>query len=373
MPRRDQRSFAIESLLYGQRVPYEQLRSICETLLLGDTLELRIKLLLTQARIVDALTEGRHPRKHVSFRRVSPQQVSGELSVTFGRTQRRTVEGEFTIIKHPRHPALWLLVTDARGEFLEQLLMKGMRTLHPQPSNPIFRTEQLEEVLKKFASNREVEDIQVRLMGTKSRLPSEDTQPTMETDRRWTRRPIEEVFEQAHEQDAWITDIAVDYRLSNRGSARGYLSVGRWGEYRIRHYASVAFDLIEATCQMAAERYQFLLNRARTRATQYRSRPFVIDFSFPMLNNVDDIKRLHGAVTTLPNTASVVIHGNPFYHVAVTDYADGSMFEVVSFSPTYLAVIPQGRATVRSLTALCSAVFANFQEGALKEVDDALR
>jgi hypothetical protein len=194
----------------------------------------------------------------------------------------------------------------------------------------------------------------------------------METDRRWTRRPIAEVFEQAREQNAWITDIAVDYRLAGRGSARGYLSVGRWGEHRIRHYATDAFDVIEATCKMAAERYDFLRNRARTRETKYLSRPFVIDFKFPTLNNGEDIRRLHGALATLPNTSGVVIHGNPFYHVALTDYADGSMFEVVSFSPTYLAVIPQGRATVRALTALCSAVFANFQEGALREVDGPL-
>lgn len=369
MPRRDQRSFAIDSMLYGQRVPYDRLPSVCETLLLGDTSELRIKLLLAESSLVDALTKGRYPRQYVSSRRIGPQQVSGEMHLTFGRTRRRTVEGKFTILKHPSYSVLWVLVTDARGEFLEQLLMKGMRTAHL--SNPILRTEQLESLFQRFASVPRVEDIRVRQVGTKSRIPSDELRPSLETDRRWTKKPIDEIFELAHEQNAWITDIAVDYRLPRRGMGRGYLSVGRWGEFRLRHYARDAFDLIESTCEMAYERYHFLHNRARTRETQYRSRPFVIDFTFPALNSVDDIKRLHGAVTTLPNTASVVLHGNPFYHVAVTDYADGSMFEVVSFSPTYLAVIPQGRATVRSLTALCSAVFSNFREGALKEVDEA--
>jgi hypothetical protein len=369
MPRRDQRSFAIQSLLYGQRVPYERLPSVCETLLLGDTSELRVKLLLTEAAMVDALTQSRSAGRFASFKRVSPEQVSGEMHLTFARN--RTVEGNFTIIKHPRYSVVWVLVTDARGQFLRQLLMKGMRNVHPQPASPILRTEQLESLLQRFASIPRLEDIRVRQVGTKTRIPSEDPRPSVETDRRWTTRAITDIFEGAREQNAWITDLAVDYTLPGRGVGRGYLRVGRFGEYRVGHYATDAFNLIESTCEMAYERYNFLHNRARTRETQYRSRPFVIDFTFPALSSVEDIKRLHGAVTTLPNTASVVLHGNPFYHVAVTDYADGSMFEVVSFSPTYLAVLPQGRATVRSLTALCRAVFSNFQEGALREVDEA--
>ena len=370
MPRRDQRSFAIEALLYGQRVPYDGLPSVCETLLLGDTEELRIKLLLTEAPMVDALSQRGSAGRHFSFKKVSPEQVSGEMRLTIGRGAR-TVEGGFTIIKHPRHPVVWVLVTDARGEFLRQLLMKGMRSVHPRLTAPILRTQQLEALLNRFASIPRGEDIHVRQVGTKARIPSEDVRPSVETDRRWTRRTIADIFERAHEENAWITDIAVDYVLPSRGMSRGYLRVGRYGEYRLGRYAADAFDLIESTCAMAAERFHFLRNRDRTRATHYRSRPFVIDFTFPALSSTEDTKRLHGAVTSLPNTASVVLHGNPFYHVAVTDYADGSMFELVSFSPTYVAVIPQGRATVRSLTALCSAVFANFQEGALREVDEA--
>ena len=117
MPRRDQRSFAIEALLYGQRVPYDGLPSVCETLLLGDTKELRIKLLLTEAPMVYALSQRGSAERHFSFKRVSPEQASGEMRLAIGRNRARTVEGRFTIIKHPRYPVVWVLVTDARGEF----------------------------------------------------------------------------------------------------------------------------------------------------------------------------------------------------------------------------------------------------------------
>jgi len=370
MPRRDQQSFAIQSLLYGQRVPYDRLPTVCETLLLGDTAELRVKLLLSEAKITEQLPEKLSGGR-ISFRRIGPHQVSGEMRLAFGRDSFRKVEGSFTLLQHPRFSVVWVLLTDARGPFLRHLLKKGLWTVHPRPAAPILRTEQLESLLTRFSSNTRVSDIRVSQVGSRARIPGRDTKVSlMETDRRWTSRTINDIFEKAREDNAWITDIALDYALAPR-SGRGYLRVGRYGEYRVSRYAIDAFDLIDASCEMAAERYHFLHNRDRTRATHYRSRPFVIDFSFPVLSSVEDIKRLHGAVTTLPNTASVVLHGNPFYHVAVTDYADGSMFEVVSFSPTYVAVIPQGRATVRALTALCSAVFANFQEGALREVDEA--
>lgn len=67
-----------------------------------------------------------------------------------------------------------------------------------------------------------------------------------------------------------------------------------------------------------------------------------------------------------------MLHSNPYFHAVMLDYRDGSTYEVLVLSDSGLTVIPQGRATVRSLQRLCSHVFAGFREGDLREASDAV-
>jgi hypothetical protein len=119
---------------------------------------------------------------------------------------------------------------------------------------------------------------------------------------------------------------------------------------------------------MAFEWYSFLKDRQRDAQTKYHSRPFVVAYESDIVETPEQTARLSKALSGIPNVSCTVLHGNPYLHAALTDFEDGSTYEVLVLHPREVTVIPQGRSTVAALQRLCGQLFAEFREGVLQEV-----
>ncbi len=97
----------------------------------------------------------------------------------------------------------------------------------------------------------------------------------------------------------------------------------------------------------ARERLALLRNRARSGTTPVR--PLRVSLREPLLRTPEDTGIVIDILREEPHLAVAVIHRNPYLHLAVSDYDDGSNFDVFVTDPSEVVVHPGFTASVGSL------------------------
>ena len=365
---KNQTTLAIDALLYAGQIPHARVGSIIEQVIASGAPDVRVKLLLSEADLLAAIGRARLPSR-IRFESIAHGQhyVAGMLSNTIGREKNRRIEGNFALLRNPDYSFVWLLITTAGGEFLKSAVRPFFRFVHPRPAVPVFRTQQIEAMLTGIEQPNFTRGIRIRQIAGRASIDSEGARKRLEADRRWTDRTIADAFEQARTANQWITDVSIDFITNNWN--HGSVKIGRYGTIAFRGRGQEVFSmLLRESSGVAQERFEFLRDRARSPERDFRSRPFEIDFQFDAIVNKGSIADLKSAIVRIPRTTCTVLHGNPYWHAVMSDYSDGSVYEIVVLEPSRLTVIPQGRASVRALQRLGSYVFAHFHEGEFREL-----
>lgn len=371
MPRKSQISFEIEALLYSRPIPWDRLAGVLDSAMRAGAKELRVKLLLSETPLPRMLASIAGPdsgRLRQFYHHTDAW--AGHLQGRFGRERPITVQGSFFVQKHPKYPRVWVLVTDAQTDFLKRPLRNLLRSLSDRPTAPILRTPEIATLLKYLEARQSLQPVRVTQLGYRSRITSAGATKAVERDRKWTDLGIAEAFADAIEAGQWVTDASVEYKAD--GYRTAHAKIGRYGVFTFAVRCGSALEsFIDPATRLANDWYDFLRNRERAKPTNFRSRPFSITFDTPALGSIEHVSLLRAALQKLPSVSCSVLHGNPYFHVAMLDYQDGSTYEVLVLDPASITVIPQGRTTVRALQRLCAQIFADFREGRLLEIEHA--
>jgi hypothetical protein len=361
-----QLSFMLDASLYKQSLAFQDLGKILDNLLNSGVEEFRVKLLLNEANIIEKITDDyKSHRVKVKHLNRSQSYLSKQLTGEYGRKNKIVLDGKVLIINHPVYRKVWLAISDASSDFFKKPFRDFHITIHPRSAPLILTTAQMEDLLISFQREYSNFSIRVKQIGQRARIRSIGAVKNIETDRRWTDLNIDEAFSEAREAGQWLTDVLIEYDISSKYSA---VKIGRFGEFVFKGASKIAFDhFINYSAKFGEERYKFLKNRNRSKETNYTSKPFYINFNFPVFNSKDQFKKFSKTLQKIPSTTFTTLHSNPYFHASLVDYIDGSNYEVVIMNANYLTIIPQGRATVRSLQKLCSCVFSNFREGEIVE------
>lgn len=355
-------------LLYGRSLTIRELSDAAEAALGAGANDIRVRMFLSEVHPGEALDYGRL-RSFVKYQVLSADKshLSASVSGVYGRLHVREIGGRFNALRHPSYPKVWLVVSHENIEFFKKPLADLMRGATPRLVRPILRTPQLHAIFSVIASIRAVSDVRMRQLGLRGRIASRGADRRIERDRRWTDLGVDEAFHEAVEGGQWVNDATAEYRLNNQFSGR--ITVGRSGSFRFeRRFAAIAQRALDLTAGYTTSWFEFLKDRDRREESQYRSRPFRLEFNYPVLTVADGVKRLADVLSNMSHTTFTVLHGNPFFHAVIVDYSDGSTSEVLVLDQTGLIVIPQGRATVNSLRRICAQIFSAFREGEFQEV-----
>ncbi len=182
----------------------------------------------------------------------------------------------------------------------------------------------------------------------------------------WGSCEIEEVFDRARDLNWWFKSIS--YILETPGSlmrpVRG--SVTRDGFFFITGMFNTVYEgLVSPYCRKLQSRFEFLQNRARLKEEGFQTKPIRLDFyedffEMPACNN-DVIEMFH----SYRNASVSVLHGNPYIHLSVVDFQDGSSYDILIVDKQSITIVPQLRATPRALHRVCEYIWDNFNEGTL--------
>ena len=67
-----------------------------------------------------------------------------------------------------------------------------------------------------------------------------------------------------------------------------------------------------------------------------------------------------------------VLHGNPYIHLSVIDYFDGSTFDLWVLNSRQLFIVPQMRGSVFSIKRLINHIFDSYTEGDIKDYQGSI-
>ncbi len=361
-----QQASLFDTVLFETKNSFEDLPRVLQELT-DNVGQLRVQVFLGDAVSPSAFIKAASGATH-QFRQLlrTESAVAGEITGVVGRKRRVEVNGKFLAIRHPEHHIIWIVISHTDSVFEDGPLRHYLYSVRPRLTTPILRSSQIEELFRDIASSPAITGLRLRQVGSRTLIKSKGAKKSVESDRRWTDISASEAFDEARELGHWVTDATGNFRWRNTGN--GSLKITRFGKLTFRNVVQPLFlTVVNAVSQMGLDRYRFLENRERSRKTKFRSRPFNIDFQYPVLRSTDQMKLLRRVLEDIPAVTCSVIHGNPYFHAAMVDYRDGSSYEILVIADSRVTIIPQGRSTVGALQRLCARVFSNFREGNLTE------
>lgn len=216
--------------------------------------------------------------------------------------------------------------------------------------------------------SQEIPNSQIRLTKiiSKGRILAAGARKGSETDIEWTDIPLDDAFRKAEEENHWFKILHFELLVSEPegvhipilGKISKYSSIGCE-----RGIDIVASTLLSEIVKIAQNKYSLLYNRSRENLPQYQTRPLTIEYGTNVFKDQNNKDFFVKTIKQLTDSSCAVYHGNPYIHMSVADYADGSSYDIWVVNPKRITIVPQIRATEGSLSRLINHIFERFKEG----------
>src|SRR3989338_3965394 len=189
---------------------------------------------------------------------------------------------------------------------------------------------------------------------------------TKESDLRWTDEDYATSFKRAAENDQWIDKITFSVRKDNSELFFGFLA--RDGLFKCNKNLKLFFDtILNSVTRIGNEKVRLFKNRSRLE-NQGVIKPLTIEFKGNIFKDIEQNHRLVKVLSEFPKSSYTVYHGNPYLHVSLVDYCDGSSYDLWVLSEERLIIVPQLKASFSSISRFCEHIFRKFREGNINEL-----
>jgi len=358
--------------LYKKNLVFCEIPEILDTILKDTSKDIRIYLIVYENDLwekFESLNENKFLALNLSILSNNESNHAYDINYTFGRKYKTNVQGRLLLSKHPTISNYWILISDGGRLFCEKAIGQILKSIRPRISKAIITTHQFEKILSSFQSSQQAFNIRIRQFGQRGKIKSKGATKDIETDRKWTDLKPGEVFQESRDIGHWITDLSIEYNSKSTGKT-GQFKIDREATLILRGEALTTFNFfVQIIGDTIHEQYNYLNNRGKIPSNNYIPRPFCIKYDQDIINTKEQITKLISVIKSIPNTRLTSLHGNPYYHSVFIDYSDGSVSEILIFDQNTINILPQGKASVRSLQRLCSNIFYNFREGELKDIN----
>jgi hypothetical protein len=268
----------------------------------------------------------------------------------------------FVVLKHPS--GLYLVVSDcSTNQFAK--IMDFLRRYYPSIARVYLTNKEVYDILEKFEKSELT--ITVDRLIAYSRIETTERKKVAVT---YTSEPFKKVFREAAENSQWIDKIKFtaykESTLDNGNRIKieefiGYISRGNF--FKIKKNFKLFFDVaVNLAIQYCVSKNDYLQTRA-IKAKDPMPEPMIIKYDRPIFETPDDNKRLINLLAELKGCSVSTYHSNPYLHISLLDFFDGSSYDVWVVSSDNIIFIPQLTASVPSMTRILNHVFERFEEG----------
>lgn len=133
-------------------------------------------------------------------------------------------------------------------------------------------------------------------------------------------------------------------------------------------YASFKRLVLDRLAASAHQRRQLLYKRVR--APRQPVDPVAVLFDVPLFGDTDSLRSVVDALSAVRGVGVAMLHRNPYLHLIVTSYEDGSSFDVMVTKPDEIAIYPSFRASMTAFSSLLQQVVDSLGAAEVRLVAD---
>lgn len=273
--------------------------------------------------------------------------------------------GHFFIYDHPEYQNVHVLVTLEPSPFFE-LLRRLVESSFPKTLTTFVTHRRFQHLLDAFSGPY------TQLIINRASFRVRFEEKTAANRRQivpmvsWPEMDISRAFEWVYEQNGWFQSLKFTAFRERTPLAEIFFS--RQGQTRTSGlFKEVFTSFVVPVCKIIDENVRFFAQRSRRDRKDLSVRPLVIDFETDQVAETEDRRRLIQAMGRMKAASVSVLHGNPYVHLSVLDYYDGSVFDVWVLSPNAITIVPQMKGSVAAIKRIINHIFDSYAEGRIRE------
>jgi hypothetical protein len=289
-----------------------------------------------------------------------------QVSLTISENgEKRALSGFTYFLKYSQYPNVYVAITLENTLFYSKGLLPYFKRKYPLASLTFISHKKLRHLLTKFHENNEFESFTIVRTTTYSRI-GQRVVPSVN----WPSFTLDKAFEWVAGENGWFQNLT--FKIKKRHGFQAEISISRNGILKITGYTVPAFDdLILPIIRVIYRNVELFGNRARLDNPERNIRPLCIDFDENIFVNTIENEKFINSLQLMKTSSVSVLHANPYVHVSVFDYFDGSSFDIWVLSENKIIIVPQLKSSFQSIKRLINHIFDKYAEGDISEYEVA--
>lgn len=278
--------------------------------------------------------------------------------------KQRSGHGYFFVANHPEYDDVFTLFSIESSEFYHRALWPFVQGLYPSLLMTFIPHKRLRRLLDDFKTEHKFTTLKITRANQRIRLEAHKQVPLVS----WPDLELSEAFDWVQSNDGWFQSLTFEAKRGDETCAT--VGLTRQGVIKTNRLLRLAHgSFIMPVCKMLHEDMTFFGRRGRRDNPQLEVRPIAIDLETDQFVHVEENARFIGAVRRLKSASVSVVHGNPYVHMSLIDYFDGSTFDLWVLSVSQIVIVPQMKSTIPALKRLVNHIFDDYAEGRITEYD----
>lgn len=273
----------------------------------------------------------------------------------------RRVKGSFAFFQHEQSH-VWTALTAEGSDLFTKGVKWVIRNTPPQIYEFYATSRDLEGVLDRF---NESLDSNPSIEVTQAVAYSHKDQAEIS----YKKRPYRIVFARAREGRNYIDSLTFEASTEEETLLRA--SMNRDGSTALNKGDVDLFfnKLLEQFVSYGDRKADVFTGKERDRETG-DVQEIEIQFDNPVFQSTEDNELLVDALTDLTKASVTVYHANPYAHVSVLDFNDGSSCDVFVTDPKTVSIVPSYRGSTNSLMRISDKLYRELDESTLAYIEE---
>lgn len=353
--------------LYSSRYNSAELVSNIDGICSSGEVAVRVIPFSSDKNPVELFTKRRIGKRKISLSWQNSDVSQFTLTCAYKQNNiEETIQGVFFLVTLQDTPGSYVAITLEDSNFFKRGLLGFLEGLYPHISFTFLSHKKYKEMLLATIKKGNLNKVWINRASVKFRFQSQDDNRRKMSAVIWPSMTLEEAFDWVQENNSFFyslnlrVELNYGYEYSVSYTRRGILTTGR--QFKL-FYEFLALPI----CELVSSNRKFFGHRGREDTANREVKPLMIDFPFEPFRDKNENHRFIESVEQLSNASVSVIHGNPYIHLSVVDYCDGSTYDLWVLSAGRLILTPQLTGTVESIGRIVSHIFDTFAEGKIRD------
>lgn len=273
------------------------------------------------------------------------------------------VNGKVFIIRNKKFHNVYSIISLEDSLFLKRGILPYFRRKYPLATLTFITHKKLKDLLIKFRDRNDFDLFSIVRTTTYSRIDQRFV-PSIS----WPDFTLERAFEWAEEIDGWFQGLTL--KIKKEFSAESMISISRNGILKTNNFMKPIYDeLLDPISNIVFRNIEFFGNRSRLENKDRDVRPISIEFDEELFTNPEDNFKFIEAMRKMKASSLSIIHANPYVHISIFDYFDGSSFNIWVLSSNKIILVPQLKSSFQSIKRLINHIFDNYAEGEMRDLE----